>query len=98
MTQKIQPTTDNILRQIILVRFAANERIASANLQVGVSNGIIHLAGCLALLEDRQLADDLAASIPGGRGVVNRIETPGAPSPARTVNLHITDKKGNMHE
>ena len=98
MIQKKQPTIDNILRQLILARFDANERIASANLHVGVSNGIIHLAGYLTLIEDRQLADDMVASIPGVRGVVNRIETPGAPSPARTVNLHITDKKGKMHE
>lgn len=98
MTQEMHPTFDEILRQKILACFAANDHISPANLRVGVANGIVHLAGCLATMDERRCADGIAASIPGVRGVVNRIEAPGAPCPARTVILHFIDKRGNMHE
>jgi len=81
--------TDECLRDAILTAFAADERLANENLRVGVLNAIAHLAGKLDTLSKRALAEELANQVPGIRGVVNRIESPGAPSPARTINLDL---------
>ena len=80
---------DETLREAILAAFAANNRIASDNLRVGVLNSIAHLAGKVNDLSKRDLAEALAHQVTGVRGVVNRIECPGAPSPSRTVNLDL---------
>jgi len=84
---------DEKLRSAILSRFAADERTADADLRVGVLNGIVHLAGVVNSIETRILAAELAEGVPGIRGVVNRIEAPGAPSPARTIHLDIKNGK-----
>ncbi|KAF0106757.1 MAG: Uncharacterized protein FD146_2349 [Anaerolineaceae bacterium] len=84
--------TDENLRAAILVRFAADDRTASASLRVGALNGIIHLAGTAPSPEARLAAAELAGSVSGVRGVVNRIEAPGAPRPARTINLDLQGK------
>jgi len=86
-------TTDEKLRSAILSRFAADERTAYANLRVGVLNGIVHLAGAVNSIETRLLAAELAEETEGVRGVVNRIEAPGAPRPARTIHLDIKNGK-----
>ena len=91
-------TTDEKLRAAILSRFAADDRTAYANLRVGVVNNIAHLAGVVASIETRILAAELAEEVDGVRGVVNRIDAPGAPSPSRTVNLKLQDKKGSLYE
>ena len=98
MTNTPIQNTDEKLRAAILSRFAADDRTAFANLRVGVLNGIAHLAGVAASIETRILAAELAEEVTGVRGVVNRIEAPGAPSPARTVNLNLQNEKGNMDE
>jgi osmotically-inducible protein OsmY len=98
MTSIQNQTTDEKLRSAILSRFAADDRTACANLRVGVLNGIVHLAGVVNSVETRILAAELAEEVPGVRGVVNRIEAPGAPSPARTVNLNLQNDKGNIDE
>ncbi|MFZ2095504.1 MAG: BON domain-containing protein [Anaerolineales bacterium] len=92
MSDKSDPTSDECLYKTILARFAADRRTKSANLRVGVLNGIVHLAGEVETLETRLLAAELAGSLPGVRGVVNRIEAPGAPRPARSVNLDLHGK------
>lgn len=89
---------DEKLRAAILSRFAADDRTSNANLHVGVLNGIVHLAGVVAAIETRVVAAELAEEVTGVRGVVNRIEAPGAPSPARTVSLNLQSKKGNRYE
>ena len=81
--------TDESRRNAILAAFAADERIAAENLRVGVLNSIAHLAGKLDSLSKRALAEELANHVPGIRGVVNSIESPGAPSPARIINLDL---------
>ncbi len=78
---------DDSLRAAILAAFAADSRIAAETLRVGVLNSIAHLAGMVDTLAKRAAAEELAGLVPGVRGVVNRVEAPGAPSPARTVNL-----------
>jgi osmotically-inducible protein OsmY len=85
--------SDENLRRAILEYFAASEESAFASLRVGVQNGIVHLAGSVRSLDVRLAAAELAESVPGVRGVVNRIEAPGAPSPARTVSLSPRDKE-----
>jgi osmotically-inducible protein OsmY len=82
-------TADEKLRAAILSRFAADERTAYANLRVGVLNGIVHLAGVVNSIETRILAAELAEETEGVRGVVNRIEAPGAPRPDRIINLDL---------
>lgn len=98
MTQELHPSSDEILRKKLLTRFAADNLTAFVNLRVGVSNGIVHLAGVVSSLEARIVAAEIAIGIPGVYGVVNRIDAPGAPSPARTVNLILQNKKGNSNE
>lgn len=84
---------DESLRTAILAKLAVDERTASAELRVGVLNGIAHLAGRVDTLVERAAAEEIAQRVDGVRGVVNRIEAPGAPSPARTVNLNLSDQK-----
>lgn len=94
MTQQNNSTSDESLRAAVLAIFAADSRTASAGLRVGVLNGIAHLAGLVDSLAKRAAAEELAGQVPGVRGIVNRIEAPGAPSPARTVNLNFHDEQG----
>ncbi len=98
MTQELHPASDEILRKTLLAHLAADNLTAFANLRVGVSNSIVHLAGVVASLEARIVAAEIAIGIPGVQGVVNRINAPGAPSPTRTVNLNSQNKKGNSNE
>lgn len=90
----LQPS-DHALRAALLARFASDPRTASSELRVGVSEGIVHLAGAVANIAIRELAAELAAGLPGIRGVVNRIEAPGAPPPARIIHLNFEEERGN---
>lgn len=89
---------DEKMRAEILARFAADDRTAFANLRVGVLNGIAHLAGVAASIEARIIAAELAEDVPGIRGVVNRIEAPGAPSPSRAIHLTLDPKEEAINE
>ncbi len=51
--------------------------------------------GAVGSPEARALAESLARGVPGVRGVANRIEAPGAPSPAREINLDLSN--GQVH-
>ena len=92
MAQHTYSNSDQDLRMAILAAFTGDKRI-SADLRVGVLNGIAHLAGTVNSLTDRDAAEELAGQVPGVRGVVNRIEAPGAPSPAREINLDLKNKQ-----
>jgi hypothetical protein len=81
--------SDEKLRDAILACLARDDRTAFADLRVGVLNGIAHLAGKVALPEIRDAAEEIAEQVRGVRGVVNRIEAPGAPSPSRTIHLDL---------
>ncbi len=83
--------SDESIRAQILTALTLDERTAGLELRVGVLNGIAHLAGDVESLEERKAAEDAAMNISGLRGVVNRIEAPGAPSPARIVNLNLDE-------
>lgn len=86
--QVASTNADGKMRLAILAALAADDRTASASLRVGVLNGIAHLAGVVDSLDIRSAAEELARQTPGLRGVANRIEAPGAPSPAREINLN----------
>ena len=98
MTHPSPLPSDESLRATLLALFAADNRTATADLRVGVLNGIMHLAGRVDSLEVRDAAESLARNISGVRGVVNRIEAPGAPNPSRTVNLNLQNEKGEVNE
>lgn len=85
----LHSTADEAVRTAILTALAADPRTSGASLRVGVLNGIAHLAGAVDTLDRRHAAEALAASIPGVRAVANRIEAPGAPSPARPIHLKL---------
>jgi osmotically-inducible protein OsmY len=87
MKSHLPPLSDESLRAAILALFAADSRTAPADLHVGVLNGIAHLAGAVDSLEVRAEAEVLAKYVHGVRGVVNRIEAPGAPKPSRRIDL-----------
>ena len=93
MKQQDIAISDEGLRAAVFAVFASDRRTASAGLRVGVLNGIIHLAGAVDTLDTRAAAEELAGQVTGVRGVVNRIEAPGAPSPAREINLELRNEK-----
>lgn len=85
------PVSDEELRSAVLTALAADEHTAAVELRLGVLNGIVHLGGAVESLAIRAAAEELALHIRGVRGVVNRIEAPGAPKPARTIHLQLED-------
>jgi len=87
--------TDKQIRHEVCRVLKADKRISSYDLRVGVLNEIVHLAGELPTLDLWELVGEIASEIPGVRGVVNRIESPGAPEPARTVHLRLKRKEGS---
>jgi len=89
MDKDLDQFFDEKLRDAILAEFTGSDRTAYVNLRVGVLNGIAHIAGAVSSLEIYIAAAKIVELVPGVRGVVNRIVAPGAPSPARTVNLNL---------
>ncbi len=92
MSQQITLSIDEDLRKAILNVLKGDNRISSGKLRVGVLNSIVHLAGSVSSRKERHVAEELAKEVPGVLGVVNRIDSPDAPSPARTVNLKLERK------
>lgn len=82
-------SSDEHLRLAIKDVLDVNELTAQLNLRVGVLNAVAHLAGSAPTLALRELAEQLVIAVQGVRGVVNRIEAPGAPAPSRTINLDL---------
>jgi len=80
---------DEQLRDAVLRALAADPRTAPLDLRVGVLNGIVHLGGSAPSDDDWAWAEMVSARVPGVRGVVNRIEAPGAPNPARAIHLDL---------
>lgn len=96
MTQDTPTSFDQQLRLAVLEHLAACQPDGLSGLHVGVLNGIVHLAGNAPTVESRQRAASLVKQIPGVRGVVNRIDAPGAPSPGRTIHLDIHASQENQ--
>mgnify|MGYP001067799079 FL=1 len=83
--------SDECLRAAILAALMDDEITANTELRVGVLNGIAHLAGKVNSLLEWAAVADIVEKIAGVRGVVNRIEAPGAPSPVREINLNLSN-------
>jgi osmotically-inducible protein OsmY len=86
------PATDELLRLSVLQALAQDEHTAALGLRVGVLNAVVHLGGAAPSQKHWLLAEAIAASVPSVRGVVNRIEAPGAPSPVRTIDIRMGKK------
>ena len=80
-------SSDEALRRAVKAALAGNAQTEPLALRVGVQNGVAHLAGRAPDSAAWRLAAQLATETPGIRGVVNRIEAPGAPAPSRTIHL-----------
>jgi osmotically-inducible protein OsmY len=91
--QPSHSSPDESLRSAILAALAADDRTAEEDLRLGVLNGIAHLAGNVNTPEKRAAAEEIAHSVDGVHGVVNRIQAPGAPSPAREINLDLNNER-----
>lgn len=89
LQNEMERQMDEQLRNAVLHALAADARTASRSLRVGVLGGIVHLGGNASSDDDWSWAGMVAANVPGVRGVVNRIEAPGAPSPTRVIHLDL---------
>lgn len=86
---EVAPNPDEQLRARIIQALMLDERTAALDLRVGVLNEIAHLAGQAPSLDIWNLTERIVLSVAGVRGVVNRIEAPGAPLPGRTIHLDL---------
>ena len=90
--------SDEFVRKAIVTKFASDDRVAFIPLRVGVSNGIVHLAGIAPSPDVRIVAAEIAMQVSGVREVVNRIDAPGVPNPARTINLNLQHEEGENEQ
>lgn len=86
----VSNTDEKIRKEILLVFSKGLEK--DLHLRVGVLNGFVHLAGTVNSKDTRIKVEELVAKIKGVRGVVNRIEAPGSPHPARIIHLDLKTK------
>ena len=83
------PSSDEQLRIRIIQALMLDEHTAALDLRVGVLNDIAHLAGQAPSLDIWNLTERIVLGVTRIRGVVNRIEAPDAPHPARTIHLDL---------
>lgn len=83
------PTPDEQLRARIIQVLMLDEHTMPLDLRVGVLNEIVHLTGQAPSLDIWNLTERIVLGVKGVRGVVNRIEAPGAPFPGRTIHLDL---------
>jgi osmotically-inducible protein OsmY len=90
----VKASADEDLREAVRTALAADPDTAVLNLRVGVLHCVAHLGGQAPSPRLRHRAEAVAAGVIGVRGVANRIEAPGAPSPMRTIELSL-DRPGS---
>jgi osmotically-inducible protein OsmY len=83
------PNSDEQLRTRIIQALKLDDRTVALDLRIGVLNEIAHLAGQAPSLNIWNLTERIVWGVTGVRGVVNRIEAPDAPLPARTIHLDL---------
>jgi osmotically-inducible protein OsmY len=83
---------DEQLRHEVLEVLQSKGLLDAAGLRVGVLDGIVHLAGDASSREAWEAVEQIVSSVSGVRGVVNRIQAPGAPSPTRTIQLEFDER------
>ena len=81
--------SDEQLRTRIIQALTLDECTAASDLRVVVLNEIAHLAGQAPSLDIWNLTEGIVLGVTGIRGVVNRIDAPNAPLPARTIHLDL---------
>ena len=86
-------SSDETLRESVLQALGDDKRTAALDLRVGVLNAVVHLGGAAATAKRRCLAEAICAGVAGVRGVVNRIQAPGAPDPSRTIHIQLGEHK-----
>ncbi|HET7010196.1 MAG TPA: BON domain-containing protein [Anaerolineales bacterium] len=86
--------TDDHLRAAVLRALSTEPQTEGLNLRIGVLNGVVHIGGDVASGETRALAETICGQVAGVRGVVNRIQAPGAPIPSRTIHVDLSNDKG----
>lgn len=89
MDRAISPDPDEMLREAVVFVLSTHGLGPAEGLRVGVVNGVVHLAGAVETQLLRNTAEEIARCVKDVRGVVNRIEAPGAPSPTRVINLDL---------
>jgi osmotically-inducible protein OsmY len=85
--------TDECLRGVVLLALSNDADLAPLDLRVGVLNGIVHLCGSAPTLALWESAGRVAGTVPGVRAVINRVCSPGAPHPIRTIHLDLFQKE-----
>jgi osmotically-inducible protein OsmY len=85
---------DDGLREAVTRALAADPETVALDVRVGVLNAGVHLGGWAPSVYLWQRAQAVAAGVAGVRGVVNRIEAPGAPSPSRVVSIRMGERGG----
>ena len=80
---------DEQLRQTVRQALEGDRRTEGLGLRVGVLNGVVSLAGVAPSVSVWRLAQAIAGGVAGVRGVANRIQAPGAPSPMRSIDLDL---------
>jgi osmotically-inducible protein OsmY len=80
--------------EAVKLGLATDKDMASLGVWVGVLQAVVYLTGRAPSRRLWQQAQDVAAGVAGVRGVVNRIEPPGAPRPARTVSIPLAGRGG----
>ena len=81
---------DEQLREAVRQALEGDRRTAGLGLRVGAINGLVSLAGSAPSEAVWRLAQAIAGGVGGVRGVANRIQAPGAPSPMRSIDLGLT--------
>jgi osmotically-inducible protein OsmY len=93
-------STNEKLRQAVLDALkkglSGKEQLGELEIRVGVLKGVVHLGGSVKSLAAWDKAQEIAAKVPGIRGVVNRIEALGAPAPSRIINLDLLPEKSSL--
>lgn len=83
---------DEQLRQDVLDILQSNGLHDASGVRVGVLDGIVHLAGEASSRTAWEAVEQIVGRVNGVRGVVNRIQAPGAPSPSRTIQLEFDER------
>jgi osmotically-inducible protein OsmY len=93
----LMPSTDETLREAVRRALASDPDTAALDVRVGVLNTVAHLAGQVPSKSLWHRAEAVAARVAGVRGVVNRIEAPGAPSPSRVITIPLGEQVRKTH-
>lgn len=64
---------DERIRKNVTERMADDTDLDASDIEVGVENGAVTLSGSVDSLWDKRRAEDIAKSVPGVRGINNKL-------------------------